>query len=98
MPEVHLWSLVPHAPGSGDFASVIAISRFPCVIGRHPGCDYRINNPMISRQHCALSLRDDQVWVEDLQSRNGTRLNGELLQDAQPLGDGDVLDLAHLPF
>jgi CheY-like chemotaxis protein len=97
MPEVHLWSLVPQAPGS-DFASVIAISRFPCVVGRHPDCDYRINNPLISRHHCTLSLRDGQVWVEDLQSHNGTHLNGEPLRRARPLGDGDVLDLAHLPF
>ena len=98
MPEVHLWSLVPHAPGGDDFASVIAIRQFPCVVGRDPGCDYRINNPLISRQHCALCLGDGRVWVEDLQSRNGTRLNGEPVQGARALGDGDELDLAHLPF
>jgi CheY-like chemotaxis protein len=98
MLEVQLWSLVPRAPGDDDFASVIAITRFPCVVGRQPGCDYRINNPLVSRQHCALSLRNGRVWVEDLQSRNGTRLNGEALQGARPLSDGDLLDLGHLPF
>jgi CheY-like chemotaxis protein len=98
MTEVQLWSLVPHPPGGDDFASVIAVNRFPCVVGRHPDCDYRINNPLISRQHCAFSLRNGRVWVEDLQSRNGTRLNGEPLQGARPLEDGDLLDLGHLPF
>jgi CheY-like chemotaxis protein len=98
MPEVHLWSLVPHTPACDDFASVIVLRRFPCIVGRHPTCDYRINNPMISRHHCALSLRDGRVWIEDLHSSNGTRLNGEPLQGARPLEDGDQLDLALLPF
>jgi predicted component of type VI protein secretion system len=98
MPEVQLWSLVPRAPGADDFASVIAITRFPCVVGRHPDCDHHINNPLVSRRHCALSLRDGRVWVEDLGARNGTRLNGEPLQGARPLSDGDLLDLGHLPF
>ena len=97
MPEVHLWSLVPHTPGGGG-EDDITIHRFPCVVGRHPDCDYRIDNPLVSRQHCALTLRDGRVWVEDLRSRNGTCLNGEPLRGARPLGDGDELDLAHLPF
>jgi pSer/pThr/pTyr-binding forkhead associated (FHA) protein len=53
---------------------------------------------MVSRRHCALSLRDGRVWVEDLGSRNGTRLNGQPLATPRPLEDGDRLEVAHLPF
>src|SRR5262249_22159278 len=44
------------------------------------------------------SVRDGRVYVEDLGSRNGTRLNGEPLTGPRPLGDGDRLDLYYLPF
>jgi pSer/pThr/pTyr-binding forkhead associated (FHA) protein len=76
----------------------ICINRFPCVIGRSDRCDERLDNLMISRRHCVFSLRDGQVWVEDLASRNGTRLNGERLTVAQPVAEGDSLQLAQLAF
>jgi pSer/pThr/pTyr-binding forkhead associated (FHA) protein len=38
------------------------------------------------------------VWAEDLGSRNGTSVNGERLEGARPLADGDRLDLADCPF
>jgi CheY-like chemotaxis protein len=53
---------------------------------------------MISRRHCAISVRDGRVWVEDLGSRNGTRLNGAPVQAPCPLGDGDQLEVAHQCF
>jgi CheY-like chemotaxis protein len=82
----------------GDDPGPITATHFPFVVGRNPDTDHRINDPMISRRHCAFSVRDGQVWVEDLGSRNGTRLNGEPLTEARPLGDGDRLDLYYLPF
>jgi pSer/pThr/pTyr-binding forkhead associated (FHA) protein len=48
---------------------------------------------MISRRHCLLSLRGGQVWVEDLGSRNGTRLNDEALVGPRPLASWDRLEL-----
>src|SRR5262249_8677591 len=78
--------------------AVIAVDQLPCVVGRHPGCDRLLPHPRVSRRHCAFWLRDGRAWVEDLGSRNGTRLNGEPLTKASPLGEGDRLDLAGLPF
>jgi pSer/pThr/pTyr-binding forkhead associated (FHA) protein len=68
------------------------------VIGRASGCDYRINDPMISRRHCALSLRDNQVWVEDLHSLNGTRVNGEPVLRSLPIANGATLQLGEFAF
>jgi len=78
--------------------TALFINHFPCVIGRGDHCDEPIDNLMISRRHCAFSVHDGQVWVEDLGSRNGTRLNGERLTSAQPVAEGAALQLAQLAF
>lgn len=69
----------------------IAASRV--VIGRHPGCDLVIEEPSVSRQHAAVTLVAGRAHVEDLQSRNGTTLNGRPLTSRQPLQHGDELDV-----
>jgi CheY-like chemotaxis protein len=98
MQEIYLKSLLPMYLGEdrGDWG--ISITHFPCVLGRHPDCAAHLNHPMISRHHCSFSLRDDQIWVRDLGSRNGTTLNGAALEEAQPVHEGDRLELAGLPF
>lgn len=63
------------------------------VIGRHPGCDIVIEEPAVSRQHAAVTLVAGRPHVEDLQSRNGTLLNGRPLTARQPLEHGDELDI-----
>jgi len=73
-------------------------AEFPCVLGRAPGCTYRLDNPRVSRRHCALWLREGRVFVQDLGSSNGTRLNDDRLTSPQAVFDGDVLFLANLPF
>jgi CheY-like chemotaxis protein len=76
----------------------IAITHFPCVVGRHPECPARVDHPLISRRHCQFFLENDRIWVEDLGSRNGTRLKGKWLRSPQPVEEGDRLELAGLPF
>jgi len=66
------------------------------VVGRDPSCDVAITNPGLSREHACLELRDDEVWVEDLGSTNGTRLNGEKVKEAQ-VRPGDELLFGSLP-
>jgi pSer/pThr/pTyr-binding forkhead associated (FHA) protein len=95
MPQVHLVTL---AAGEESREDAIVLSSFPCVVGRHSGCDHRLRDPSVSRRHCAFRLRNGQVWVEDLGSLNGARLNGEPLTVARPLADGDHLELADLAF
>ncbi len=48
----------------------------------------------VSRRHCRIFRQGDQFFVEDLQSTNGTRLNGQFIPPNQPrpLNDGDVLE------
>ena len=96
MPEVHLVSLGA-SDGEGGGFTAVAITRLPCVLGRHSACDHRVRDPQVSRRHCGFFLRDGRVWVEDLGSLNGTRLNGIFLNSACPVEDGDRLCLGDLP-
>jgi pSer/pThr/pTyr-binding forkhead associated (FHA) protein len=84
--------------GEKTLGAGFAVKRFPWTIGRHSECDQCLPFPFISRRHCTFFVRDDQIWVEDLASQNGTFLNGRSLRDAQPIHDGDRLDLAYLSF
>ena len=68
------------------------------VIGRGKDCDYRIQNPLVSRHHCVLETRKGQLFVRDLESRNGTAVNGEMIVGPYPLKDGDRLWLGTSPL
>jgi pSer/pThr/pTyr-binding forkhead associated (FHA) protein len=61
------------------------------VVGRQHGCDFRVASAEVSRRHCVLRVRDGYVTVEDLNSRNGTLLNGEPVQGRQVVRPGDRL-------
>lgn len=50
------------------------------VIGRSADADYSIAHDAISRRHCRLLFDDGAVWIEDLQSSNGTVLDGRRLE------------------
>jgi CheY-like chemotaxis protein len=76
----------------------LAITHFPYVIGRDAGCDGRFTHPCISRRQCQILLQGDDVWIQDLESRNGTFVNNERLQAPRPLHDGDRIDFAVVVF
>jgi pSer/pThr/pTyr-binding forkhead associated (FHA) protein len=97
MPAVYLTCLATPPPGL-SLPVAVAIDRFPCVVGRHPDCDRRLDDRSVSRRHCAFSVRDGRVWVKDLGSLNGTALNGKPLEGATPLAQDDRLELGHLCF
>jgi hypothetical protein len=63
------------------------------VIGRAPDCHVTIEDPLISRHHAKITIREEAATLDDLQSRNGSRLNGERLRDSQVLKDGDRIRL-----
>jgi hypothetical protein len=48
-----------------------------------------------STRHVRLTREGDDLWVDDLGSRNGTRLNGRLAASRVPLRDGDVVGVGH---
>lgn len=49
------------------------------VIGRSQNADFSIPHPNLSREHVRISLKGDDVWLEDLGSANGTFVQGQRL-------------------
>lgn len=49
------------------------------VIGRNPVCDIVLSGPAVSRRHARLSFRDGSWILQDLDSTNGTVVNGALV-------------------
>ena len=65
-------------------------------LGSHPLNQIEIRDPTISRFHCEVFVGPDgRVWVKDLGSRNGTRVNGIRIHEAE-LAEGAVLQLSQL--
>jgi sigma-B regulation protein RsbU (phosphoserine phosphatase) len=62
------------------------------VIGRSSRCDLAVSDRCLSRQHIRIYRADDGWLIEDLGSRNGTRVNGEMISGPTSIFPGDVID------
>lgn len=63
------------------------------MIGRDDECHIIISDRQVSRFHARISRLEDQIVLEDLASKNGTYLNGDLISEIHPLKDGDLLQV-----
>lgn len=78
----------------GDRDKKITVTKDEFIIGRFPDCDLQLSNSGISRHHTRLLKTDDNEWmVEDMGSKNGTKLNNNLLKTREKLKDGDIVQL-----
>ena len=66
-------------------------------IGRADIADIQINNGFLSRLHARIVSTPDGVAIEDIESKNGIRVNAKLVT-RQELRHGDVIDLGRLRF
>ncbi len=67
--------------------TVFFLMKDPAVIGRSEGCDAIIPDPWISSRHALVERRGDETWLVDLDSRNGTFVNGRRVREA-PVAEG----------
>jgi len=65
-------------------------------LGRSKDADLRIFDETVSRRHARILAGEDRVTLEDLGSSNGTRLNGERIEQPAVLFDGDVIGIGAL--
>ncbi len=70
--------------------TVFLLSGEQSVVGRSPECEVSISEPWISSRHALLEKRGEELWVVDLDSRNGTWLGEQRVREAR-LQDGDLL-------
>ncbi|HEX9162756.1 MAG TPA: FHA domain-containing protein [Thermoanaerobaculia bacterium] len=71
----------------------VSVSRAVAVIGSHPGCDIWIDSPDVSRSHARISVGPEQILVEDLGSKSGTRVGTRQISEPTELHDGDRLSV-----
>ncbi len=67
--------------------------RPPFNVGRGGDAELSLRDPEVSRQHACFQSRDGVVYVDDLQSRNGTFLNGGRVTEAIEVRAGDAVDV-----
>ena len=58
------------------------------IVGRSSDLDMVLVEDMVSRKHARIAMAEDQIWIEDLGSTNGTFVNGEKIKRAR-LKEGD---------
>src|SRR5262245_29388429 len=75
----------------------IVLNRTATLVGRHIHCDVRIDSARVSRRHCCLFSEGDHLVVRDLDSTNGTRVNGDRVAVAR-LAPGDELTIGPLRY
>ncbi|MBV8763244.1 MAG: sigma 54-interacting transcriptional regulator [Deltaproteobacteria bacterium] len=63
------------------------------VIGRDAVADVVLSDAAVSRKHACLTLIDGLATLRDLDSANGTKINGEAITGSRPLVSGDVLTI-----
>ncbi|HAX80957.1 MAG TPA: hypothetical protein DCY40_00115 [Actinobacteria bacterium] len=84
-------------PVAGPEGSLeVAINR--AVLGRGSSSDVQVANEDVSRTHAVLWREAGSAWVGDLESSNGTFLNGERVHGPTPVVEGDLLTLGRTEF
>ncbi|ELW78750.1 TPA: FHA domain-containing protein [Acinetobacter nosocomialis] len=83
---------------TGEFTGQeISIDR-DMLVGRHQDADLLLQAAEISRRHAALLLKDQLLWVQDLNSSNGTFINDIRIEQEKQLHDGDIVQFASFKF
>jgi hypothetical protein len=83
--------------GTGAFeGKALLLDRATQVIGRGADCDLRLDNPYMSRRHARLRRDASGTIIEDLDSRAGVVVNGQLITRPTPLHDGDLVRLGEI--
>ncbi len=71
----------------------IRLERDSLVLGRHADCDLVLEDDTVSRRHARIVRTLTGFALEDLDSRNGTYVNGRRVTARLPLRDGDQIQL-----
>ncbi|MEM9692831.1 MAG: GGDEF domain-containing protein [Myxococcota bacterium] len=75
-----------------EVGKMFKLDQGETVVGRSHKADIRLDDDSISRMHIKLELEGTEVRIDDLNSSNGTLVNGERIS-ARPLHDGDKIKL-----
>ena len=65
----------------------------PVIVGRSPSSDIVVDEPYVSATHARFTLQGPALVLEDLESTNGTMVNGHLIAQPVTLRDSDEVQI-----
>ncbi len=77
---------------------IYSLDQETMTMGRHPNCSIVLEVGAVSREHARVIKVDDDFFLEDLKSRNGTFLNDEKLEGRRKLNERDQVRVCDLVF
>jgi pSer/pThr/pTyr-binding forkhead associated (FHA) protein len=80
-----------------DGGPPIEIEKELTVVGRKEDCDLRLEHKSVSKMHCVIVKTDGLLFLRDLGSTNGTRVNGQRVRRAALLPN-DQISIASYKF
>jgi DNA-binding NtrC family response regulator len=83
------WLLLQSGPAAGRRYEVVS----EVTLGRSPSCEILLEDRLVSRRHARIFVRDGELRIADLGSRNGTEVNGERLEGEAVLAPGDQVQV-----
>ncbi len=71
-----------------------SFKELPITIGKAPGCDFILDNPVILDKHAQIFFAQGQYHIKDLTGKNMLSVNGRTLELQSPIGSDDILALS----
>lgn len=88
----HAYLQVREGPNKGQQFQLDRLGSYS--IGRRSANDVKLAEKAVSRRHCRIDFDGEFYWLVDLDSHNGTFVNGRRISRCL-LYDGDVIRIGH---
>jgi DNA-binding winged helix-turn-helix (wHTH) protein len=72
-------------------SGVMTLDDGEYVLGRDPHVEIYLDAPGVSRRHAVITIAAGRATIEDLESKNGTFVGDQRIDESRVIGDGDVL-------
>jgi EAL domain-containing protein (putative c-di-GMP-specific phosphodiesterase class I) len=95
--DISTWFLIGRLADSEPVRR-LSIYTSPLRIGRRPEHGLCLSCPSVSKEHAEIFRKEGSLWIRDLQSMNGTYVNGRTVRGDTKLHDGDIIQIATLVF
>jgi EAL domain-containing protein (putative c-di-GMP-specific phosphodiesterase class I) len=97
LPSATAWYFDGRAPGE-KIPRRCELASFPFVVGRSARADFSLADKHVSSAHAQFLERAGELWVHDLESSNGTFVNGKRLKGLCRVQAGDIVQFADYEF
>ena len=92
-----VWCLTGHIDGTSTNRCV-PIETSPFRIGRQTNLELTLMSATVSSIHAEIVMEETSLWIRDLNSTNGTRVNGMTVTDKRRLQERDLIQIANFVF